>query len=74
MANSVNEVRKNLIEKYRPTLAAMAAAGEEGDMSVLFDKLKYAANNRGKEGTDTYAGIPEDFNYEEFLEDAKGLE
>ena len=52
---TVNETRKNLIEKHRETLAAMAKAGEPGDMGVLFDKLKYTAEHRehlGEEGID----------------------
>lgn len=72
-----NDVRKSLIEKHRPTLAAMAEAGEEGDLGVLFDKLMYTARNRehlGEEGIDIYKGIPESFDWDAFDEDLKTLE
>lgn len=74
---TVNETRKNLIEKHRETLAAMAKAGEPGDMGTLFDKLKYTAEHRehlGEEGIDVYKGIPEDFDWTAFDEDLKTLE
>ena len=78
MASNANEVRKNLIEKHRPTLAAMAAAGEDGDMGVLFDKLMHM--HRVKKGeippedADVYKGVPEDFDWDSFDEDLKTLE
>lgn len=78
MASNANEARKRLIEKYRPTLAAMAKVGEDGDMGVLFDKLMYMHRvKRGEippENADVYKGIPEDFDHDAFDEDLKTLE
>lgn len=55
----------------------MEAAGEMGDMGVLFDKLIYTYQVKTgmipAEGADVYAGIPEDFNWEEFAEDYETL-
>ena len=74
-----NDVRKNLIEKYKEngTFASMEAAGEMGDMGVLFDKLIYTYKVKTgmipAEGADVYAGIPEGFNWEEFAEDYETL-
>ena len=73
-----NDVRKSLIEKHRPTLAAMAEAGEEGDLGVLFDKLLCTHRVRKgeipSEGADVYKGIPENFDWDGFDEDLKTLE
>lgn len=60
---------KNIMEEYKPVLKSMAEAGEEGDMNVLFDKLIYMARKSTGmiTGGDDYKGIPEDFDYENFL-------
>lgn len=59
---------KELIEKYMPILTAMAEKGEEGDVSVLFDKLVYMALHRNEEGADVYY-VPDYLDFEVFLAD-----
>lgn len=63
--------RKEMIKKYQPVLQQMAEAGEQGDKSVLLDKLIYMARKGDGEG-DTYF-VPEGFDLVAFAKDVKEL-
>lgn len=72
---AVNDKRKANIEKYREVLGAIgrsnklpgAPEGHEIDMGVAYDMLCEMAK---KDDYTIYAGVPADFNKEEFKQDA----
>ncbi len=63
--------RKEMIEKYKETLAGISKAnpfpdnGNHPDLGVAIDMLIYEYQVRAgeRERTDTYGGIPEDFDW-----------
>lgn len=63
--------RQELMEMYANVLVQMAEAGEQGDKSVLLDKLIYMARKGDGEG-DTYF-VPEGFDLVAFAKDVKEL-
>lgn len=63
--------RQELMEMYADVLVQMAEAEEQGDKSVLLDKLIYMARKGDGEG-DTYS-VPEGFDLVAFAKDVKEL-
>lgn len=65
--------RQELMEMYANVLVQMAEAGEQGDKSVLLDKLIYMARKGDGDGEgDTYF-VPEGFDLVAFAKDVKEL-
>lgn len=73
--------RNKMIEKYRDMLAGISNSnhfpdnGQNPDLGVALDMLIYEHNVRAGQiqRVDTYGGIPEDFDWDEFGKDYSEL-